>query len=89
MLRAKRRIGFFGGTFDPFHCGHLEMARSAAEYLNLHNVSFVPAGQNPLKGDPPTATPEQRVEMIRRGIAQETKFSIWEGEQDLVCFRQG
>jgi len=80
MLRAKRRIGLFGGTYDPFHCGHLEMARSAAEYLKLHNVSFVPAGQNPLKGNPPAATPKQRVEMIRRGISHEKKFSIWEGE---------
>jgi len=80
MLRTIRRIGFFGGTFDPFHCGHLQMARSAAEHLRLHSVCFVPAGQNPLKGTAPEATPEQRVEMIRRGIALEPKFTIWEGE---------
>ena len=80
MLRIKRRIGFYGGTFDPFHSGHLKMARAAADRLDLHRVCFVPTSQNPLKGQAPTATPVQRVEMIRRGIEGESAFTVWEGE---------
>jgi nicotinate-nucleotide adenylyltransferase len=80
MLRQKRRIAFFGGTFDPFHLGHYEMASAAAEWLGLHSVYFVPAGQNPLKGKPPEASAEQRLEMIRLGIEGRRHFGIWGGE---------
>ncbi|MGA1205691.1 MAG: nicotinate-nucleotide adenylyltransferase [Opitutales bacterium] len=85
MLREKRRIGFFGGTFDPFHSGHLGMAHAAAEALHLDNVSFVPAGQNPLKDEAPRTSPRQRVDMIRLGIQPYRRYGIWEGELD----RQG
>lgn len=80
MVREKRRIGFFGGTFDPFHRGHLEMAKAAAEALHLHHVSFVPTSQNPLKGKAPCATDRQRVEMIQLGIANNPLFGLWDGE---------
>lgn len=51
-----RRVGFFGGTFDPVHRGHLEPARMAMEALGLDGVVFVPAGSPPHKqGDPVTA----------------------------------
>jgi nicotinate-nucleotide adenylyltransferase len=80
MLREKRRIGFFGGTFDPFHRGHLAMAKAAAEALHLHHVSFVPTSQNPLKGNAPCATDRQRVEMIQLGIASNPLFGLWDGE---------
>ena len=80
MMRQKRRIAFFGGTFDPFHSGHLEMAKAASEWLGLHSVYFVPAAQNPLKGDPPIASAEQRMEMIRLGTAGYRSFGIWAGE---------
>jgi nicotinate-nucleotide adenylyltransferase len=80
MMREKRRIAFFGGTFDPFHNGHLEMARAAAEWLRLHSVYFVPTRQNPLKSDSPTAAAPERLEMLRLGIDGEPGFGIWDGE---------
>jgi nicotinate-nucleotide adenylyltransferase len=80
MMRQKRRIAFFGGTFDPFHNGHLEMAKAASEWLGLHSVYFVPAAQNPLKGRPPVASAEQRLEMIQRGIEGYRNFGTWAGE---------
>jgi len=82
MLREKRRIAFFGGTFDPFHNGHLEMARAARDWLGLHRVYFVPARKNPLKEDSPQVTDGHRVQMIRLGIQGEPSFDIWEGELD-------
>lgn len=80
MIRVKRRIAFFGGTFDPVHTGHLAMAEAAASALNLHRVYFVPASRNPLKGDGPLAPAFDRLEMLRLAIAGHHRFNIWEGE---------
>lgn len=80
MLRGKRRIAFFGGTFDPFHLGHLAMAQAVQEALQLHQVCFVPTAQNPHKADNPQATGEQRLEMIREGIRGVSGLGVWEGE---------
>jgi len=80
MLREKRRIAFFGGSFDPFHCGHLEMARAAASALRLHQLNFVPARQNPLKPDAPVASTADRLAMLRLGVDREPRFDIWEAE---------
>ena len=39
-----RRIGIFGGTFDPPHTGHLEIAREAFGKAGLDKVIFIPTG---------------------------------------------
>lgn len=44
-----RRLGLFGGTFDPPHLGHLALAEWARERLGLDRVLFVPAGIPPHK----------------------------------------
>jgi cytidyltransferase-like protein len=38
-----RRIGIFGGSFDPVHVGHLHVARRAQAARDLERVVFVPA----------------------------------------------
>ena len=43
------RIGFFGGSFDPPHLGHLAVARCAAEAFSLDRVLFVPTARQPFK----------------------------------------
>lgn len=43
------RIGILPGSFDPLHNGHLEMALSAIQHLNLDKVIFVPSGVSPNK----------------------------------------
>jgi len=50
-----RRIGIYGGTFDPIHHAHLILAREAREQLGLEKVIFVPAAVSPFK-DPPAAS---------------------------------
>lgn len=45
------KIGIFGGTFDPIHNGHLEVARQALLQCGLQQVWFMVSPQNPLKKD--------------------------------------
>jgi nicotinate (nicotinamide) nucleotide adenylyltransferase len=46
-----RRIGIFGGTFNPIHQGHLKAAREVATALDLERVVFVPSANPPHKTD--------------------------------------
>ena len=43
------RLGFFGGSFDPPHGGHLAIALAAAEHFSLDQVLMAPTGRQPLK----------------------------------------
>ncbi len=62
--------GFFGGTFNPPHLGHVRAARAAAEQLGLDHICFIPTGEPPHKTLPEdTATPQQRLEMTRLAAA--------------------
>ena len=44
-MSAQRRIGVFGGAFDPPHCAHVALVRSAIEHLHLDEVHVLPTGQ--------------------------------------------
>ncbi|HKP14212.1 MAG TPA: nicotinate-nucleotide adenylyltransferase, partial [Blastocatellia bacterium] len=46
---SERRIGVYGGTFDPIHRGHLEVARAVAGQFDLDEVLIVPAHRPPHK----------------------------------------
>lgn len=46
------RIALLGGTFDPIHCGHLDIARAAREALDLDTVWLVPAHVPPHRRAP-------------------------------------
>lgn len=80
MVKERRRIGFFGGSFDPVHEGHLAMAESARQALQLQQVIFVPAASNPFKPDGPEAAAHHRVAMLKLAIRDKGVFSLWEGE---------
>jgi nicotinate-nucleotide adenylyltransferase len=70
------RIGVFGGTFDPPHTGHLIVASAAFDALRLDRLLFVPAAVPPHKLGVVVATPEQRLEMVRRAIAGDPRFEV-------------
>jgi len=70
-----KKIGIFGGTFDPIHHAHLILARDALEALDLQKVIFVPAAASPHKLDQKLATPEVRLEMVRAAIESEPGFA--------------
>ena len=44
-----RRIGLFGGTFNPIHNGHLALAQNAYEQCSLDEVWFIPSGISYMK----------------------------------------
>ncbi|MGA0608978.1 nicotinate-nucleotide adenylyltransferase [Caldimonas sp. KR1-144] len=71
-----RRIGVFGGTFDPPHMGHLVLARTAKDQLNLDGVLWIPAGQPWQKADRSMTEGEHRAAMVRAAITGHAGFSL-------------
>jgi nicotinate-nucleotide adenylyltransferase len=71
-------LALLGGTFDPIHLGHLDLARRVCDAFSLSELAFVPAGRNPLKREKPGASAEQRLEMAALAIqeAQDRRFSV-------------
>lgn len=58
------RIGYFGGSFDPPHLGHLAVAQAAGAAFELDRVLLAPTGKQPLKPDGPTASFADRLSMV-------------------------
>jgi nicotinate-nucleotide adenylyltransferase len=71
-----KRIGIFGGTFDPIHGGHLILARDAVEQLQLDELLFIPAAISPHKLTQRPAAADIRVEMLRAAIEGEPRFCL-------------
>lgn len=61
--RAQLRLGVLGGTFDPIHCGHLDVARAAHDALALDEVWLVPSLVPPHRPVHPVASPFHRFAM--------------------------
>lgn len=75
-----KKVGIYGGTFDPIHCGHLILSREALEKLALDQIIFVPAAISPHKINMSPADPSVRAEMLRAAIEGETQFCLDELE---------
>jgi nicotinate-nucleotide adenylyltransferase len=75
-----RRLGVFGGTFDPPHVGHLAIAAWARDALALDQVLFVPAGQPPHKRGRRLTPARHRLAMIRLAVRGNPAFKVstWE-----------
>jgi nicotinate-nucleotide adenylyltransferase len=67
-------LALFGGTFDPVHHGHLELARKAALSFHLQQVLFVPAFVPPHKQRQPLTAFEHRFAMLALATAEEKTF---------------
>lgn len=68
------RIGVLGGTFDPIHCGHLQVAERVSEAIGLDQVLFVPAGQPWMKSHP-EADAADRLAMVKAAIGGYPRFA--------------
>jgi nicotinate-nucleotide adenylyltransferase len=68
-------VGLFGGTFDPPHKAHVQLAHFAVEHLHLYCLYFIPAALHALKKN--TNTPVAlRYKMIQAAISDNPKFKI-------------
>jgi nicotinate-nucleotide adenylyltransferase len=70
------RFGLYGGSFDPIHHGHLILARQALEDLLLDKVIFVPAAESPFKANHTSASPQDRMTMVRLAVQCEPAFEV-------------
>ena len=59
------RVGYFGGSFDPPHRGHLVVARAARDQFGLQRVLLAPTGRQPLKPNGPVASFADRLAMTQ------------------------
>ncbi len=72
-----RKIGFFGGSFDPIHFGHVNLCLSVMEKHHLDQVLFCPASVSPFKGAaPPHLSQIHRREMLQLALVPFPQFQL-------------
>ena len=81
----ERRIGLFGGTFDPIHLGHLRCAQEVGEAFDLSQVIFILAATPPHKLDRPIISTKHRWNMVKLAIADNPSFAL----SDVEIRREG
>ena len=79
------RIGFFGGSFDPPHLGHLALAKAAKETLPIDTLVFIVTSKSPFKLDTKNASFSERLQMLalalkEEGLSDEFTITDLEGE---------
>jgi len=77
-MPALKRIGIFGGSFNPVHRGHLTLAALARRQLALDTIFYVPAKCPPHKLGQVLAPPEDRVNMLKLCIGAAGRVSLFE-----------
>jgi len=76
MDESVKRIGIFGGSFDPPHIGHFHSVRVAANKLNLQKLLIIPAANQPHKPYGTIASAELRCKMIEAFIDSDPLFEL-------------
>ena len=69
------RVGVLGGTFDPIHMGHVEVAKAAMECARLDRVLFVPSAQPPHRAAA-EASAEDRLAMSRLAVDGDSRLEV-------------
>jgi nicotinate-nucleotide adenylyltransferase len=67
-VSGRKRVGIFGGSFDPVHEGHVYLATLAKEAADLEEVWFLPCQISPHKLATPPSSGRKRVEALRLAI---------------------
>lgn len=75
-----RKIGLYGGSFDPVHWGHLLAAQAAYEEMSLDKLIFIPAAHSPFKPSSQPLAPAQRARLLRLALAGRAEFEVCERE---------
>ncbi|MFH1218077.1 MAG: nicotinate-nucleotide adenylyltransferase [Pseudomonadota bacterium] len=80
-----KKIGLFGGTFDPVHNGHMAVARAVLDQLELDILYFIPAATPPHKADQFITSFDHRLAMLRLALQDEPRFVV----SDIEGLRSG
>jgi nicotinate-nucleotide adenylyltransferase len=70
------KIGLFGGTFNPVHVCHLQIAGQVRDRLQLDRILFIPTGDPPHKAAASLAPAYHRLEMVRQAVADDPRFAV-------------
>jgi nicotinate-nucleotide adenylyltransferase len=70
------KIGLLGGSFNPVHNGHLELAQTALNSFHLDKILFLPSGNHPLKNHNSITPVEIRYNITKKAIASNPNFEI-------------
>jgi len=79
---AQKRIALYGGTFDPVHVGHVEIARRVSELFEIDRVIFIPAQMAPHKIGRPVTEPIHRYAMLALATQDDPRFFVSTFELD-------
>lgn len=74
MRRA--RVGYFGGTFDPPHLGHIILAAEARQFLDLDRFKWIITPEPPHKRNRKITPVESRMQMLDLAIANSGQYEI-------------
>lgn len=78
------RTGFYGGSFNPIHNGHIALARQFLDDMELDEVWFVVSPQNPFKRNAHDLMADKaRFEIVRAATANEPRFCATDYELHL------
>ena len=82
------RVGFFGGSFDPIHLGHLRLAEEAIHFTSFNLLLFCPAFHAPLRDEKPFFSSQQRLDMLYRITEDNPRMDVCtiELEKQKTCF---
>lgn len=67
-MSKHRRVGILGGTFDPIHCGHVDLGAAAQSALSLTDLLVIPVSVPPHR-QPPRASAFHRFAMVSLAVA--------------------
>ncbi len=72
----KKKVGIFGGTFDPVHLGHLRAAEEIKRILGLEKIYFIPSAIPPHKKHTETTPSKDRLNMLEAALEPYPYFEI-------------
>ena len=81
-MGAQKRIALYGGTFDPVHVGHLEIARRVSQLFEIEKVIFIPAQVAPHKVGRDVTEPIHRYAMLALATQNDPQLVISSFELD-------
>jgi nicotinate-nucleotide adenylyltransferase len=79
----EQRIGAYGGTFDPIHLGHIEIARSVVRNFELDQLLVIPAYKPPHKSLDGISDSRHRYQMCVSAFTGERRITVSKMEIDL------